>query len=236
MIATGIITAARPRPTLMRSLESFRAAKFGRAEIFADCPLPDGIPLPDIGVHVNGRVLGNLRNWTRALQWLYTHTRADWLMICEDDINWVPDCAPKLDNELAHMVQTPAYDVVGALSLYLPVRMSKHIEQASGRLPAGWHFDGLQYGRKTWGAQCLLFSRHQAEALLFDAQFLDFLSDQRWQKNIDAIVGKVINDQTKVIAYRVPCLVNHEWGEGNSSLGYADDRPQLRTNYFTGRA
>jgi len=106
------------------------------------------------------------------------------------------------------------------------------MEQKNGTLQRGWY--GSSQGKKTWGAQCLVFSREQARELLSCKIFNGFLNDYRWDKNIDAIIGQSLGNRGLHIAYRIPCLVNHTLGEGNSSLGYADVRPDLRTKYFTG--
>ena len=87
---------------------------------------------------------------------------------------------------------------------------------------------------QTWGAQCYLFSRPQAQYLLEDPQFKSIVADMSLDKNIDAHVGKCINDRSNNILYRVPCLVNHSLGENNSSMGYKENRINLKTDYFRG--
>lgn len=232
MIAVGIITAPRARPTLARSFQSYEAAGFaGSTHVFAE-PGSQEIPMAaNVMVHRNPERRGNFRNWTRALHQLLM-VNEPWLMVCEDDIRWARNACAALQSEL------PAFERsarAGAISLYLPIRMGRVLEQQRGKLLApGWY--GLNLGRKTWGAQCLLFHRSWAETLLQDRLFLEFLADPKWDKNVDHLVAQSLESRGREIAYRVPCLVDHEFGDGNSSLGYKPDRPELRTRYFEGAA
>jgi hypothetical protein len=231
MIAVGIITAPRARPTLAQSFQSYEAAGFrGPTHVFAE-PGSKDIPMAaNVRVHRNPERRGNFRNWTRALEQLLMVSEP-WLMVCEDDIQWARGAADVLQNELVF----ERSDRAGALSLYLPIRMSRVLEQQRGGLLApGWY--GLNLGRKTWGAQCLVFHRSWAESLLQDPVLLGFLADPKWDKNVDALVATVLEGRGRQIVYRVPCLVDHAFGDGNSSLGYKPDRPELKTRYFEGAA
>jgi len=232
MIATGIITAPRPKPTLFESIVSYRVGGFtNRVHVFAEKDV--GFSSANMITEVNKERLGNLRNWAKALTTLFTDTKAPWLMICEDDIVWAQACAETLFSDLQSYRQRPDYHQSGAISLFCPIKASKEIEQRNGVLQRGWY--GSSQGKKTWGAQCLVFSREQARELLSCRIFNGFLNDYRWDKNIDAIIGQSLAARQKNIAYRIPCLVNHTLGEGNSSLGYSADRPNLLTKYWTGR-
>lgn len=227
MIATGIITAPRAKPTLARSLASFKRAGFAHAIVFAE-PGSEVVVEDGIETRTNELRKGNFRNWVSALQSLLQSPN-DWLMICEDDISWAYDAAQVLWHDL---FEYRGDGRVGAISLYLPVRMSSQLEKDhGGRLNAGWY--GANLGRSTWGAQCLVFHRNWALSLLSNKHLNGFyLSDARWDKNVDAIVADVLLHMNKEILYRVPCLVDHTFGDGNSSLGYKPDRPKLKTNYF----
>jgi len=237
ILSTAIITAPRPTPTLAQSYASYRAAGFGN-EVFVFAEDGADVAMSDVRVVVNKPKLGNLRNWVMALRSIYERTEAAWLMVCEDDITWAAKSAPALAKDLAlfsvgaNQWRTP----VGGLSLYLPIRISKKRERTKGRIPNGWHHEGLQFGSSSWGAQCMVFTRAQAGLLLNDRLLFRYINDPRWNKNVDAIIGDCIHHAGKTILYRVPCLVDHVLGDANSSLGYKPDRPELRTNYFTGVA
>jgi hypothetical protein len=236
MIAVGIITAPRARPTLARSVASLRAAGFKcpvhifcepitREEDFLNVVAFEGLM-----AYENPTRLGNFRNWVHALGQMLI-TNATWIMICEDDIQWAQGAAEDLEFDLLNWKHPDA----GAISLYLPIRMSKVLEQTN-RVPLSRGYHALNLGRKTWGAQCLVFRRAWAEALLQDRVLLDYLADPKLDKNVDAHVAETLVRRGRQIMWRVPCLVEHTLGDGNSSLGYKDDRPELRTKYFKGAA
>jgi hypothetical protein len=227
VIEIGIITAPRVKPTITKSIDTLRKAGFGQEiTIFAE-PGSD-IPVCD-GCHIvqHKTVRGNFRNWVFALQALAA-TTAEWIMICEDDIQWSRDAMKALEHDLARFVTQSS---AGALSLYCPIRMSKVLEKKYGTpLVQGWY--GLNLGRSTWGAQCLVFHRTWAMSLLTDRVLKSYLDDPHWHKNVDALIADVIARSGREIMYRIPCLVDHTFGDGNSSLGYKPDRPELRTKYF----
>lgn len=238
-IAIGYITAPRPRPTLPISITTLRlnAKYLNRVIVSADAIRSYKPVTPDnCMVFGNTPALGNFRNWVRCAQLLLEETADPWLMICEDDVTWANDAYPVLLND----IYSGKLDHIGAgaYSMYLPIKMSNHGEKhtATGVLLSGYHHKGMQLGHKMWGAQCLMFRREKLRDLLSGAQMQTFYKDPRWSKNVDHIVAQCIEARGQFIAWRVPCLVDHVLGEGNSSLGYKDDRPTLRTRYFTGEA
>jgi len=232
MIATAIITAPRPRNTLYESIQSWRHDGGFTGPLLVCSDAMPGIRGTLLSVHENVPALGNMRNWKLALSMLVSQGDDEWLMVCEDDIVWAKGARDALDRELPALKESVTFSRAGGLSLYLPRRHTKKMM----RLRPGWHGSGLQQAHKTWGAQCMVFSRGQALELLGDLKFGELTSDLTRDKNIDAVFGRCINARGKEILYRVPCLVNHTLGDGNSSLGYSADRPDLRTDYWTGRA
>lgn len=235
MIATAIITAPRPRPTLLASVMSYLAAGFeGNLVVLSDCPIDGPTTVMGYPIRYNTTPLGNLRNWVLALETLFTETEAEWLMVCEDDITWAKGSAAALERDLDLFEQSASFKRTGAQSLYCPIRVSNDLERRRGApLRPGWH--SVNHGMKTWGAQCLVLSRIQASLLLHSASLQHFLAQSRWNKNVDAIVAECLLNSGLEISYRIPCLVDHDLGDANSSLGYKDDRPTLKTKYFTGQ-
>lgn len=234
MIRIGIITAPRPRPTLAESVRSLRAAGFeDEVLVFND---GGGYVVADrVRILDNEVCLGNKLNWTRALSVLVSGAAMnDWIMVCEDDISWAVNAARDLDEALVEIYRRPgAVDRAGVFSLYTPRRVSALIG-IHGRIAPGWYSTGLQMGKRTWGAQCYLFSWQMAVDLLSNAEFKDIMADRTRDKNIDAFIGQCVNNMGRDVVYRVPCLVTHDLGRANSSLGYRDDRPQLETDCFRG--
>jgi hypothetical protein len=227
VIATAIITAPREKPTLLKSLASFKAAGFVRANIHAE---PGCEHVIDNGIEwrQNEMRKGNFKNWVAALQGLMAYTDCDWLMVCEDDISWTYDAATILEYDLNRW---QGDNRTGAISLYCPIRISKVLEkQHGGRLHNGWY--EMNLGRSNWGAQCMVLHRTWAMQLLNDKVLAAYIKDPRWDKNVDAIIADTIGRRGRTIMYRIPCLVDHTFGDGNSSLGYKPDRPMLKTNYF----
>lgn len=228
MIATGYITAPRPRSTLFDSIKSYRRAGFdNQVFVFAE-PGAEEVIDDTVTYLRNETKLGNLRNWHRALAVLAKQD-ADWILICEDDVSWASGAAALLSEDLDRIARTNLVREAGMLSLYLPRR---HTRQFLSPLAPGWY--ALGRGPGTWGFQATLFSRSQALSLLGDASFKRYLDNPALDKNVDKFVGTVIAQRGKTILYRVPCLVDHDLGDANSSLGYRDDRPDLRTDYFRG--
>lgn len=231
MIAVGIITAPRAVPTIARSFASYTAAGFaGPTYVFAEPGAHVDLPAANVHVRRNETRKGNFRNWVKALEALVAVSGDPWIMICEDDISWAVNAADILRKDL-HDYKREAS--TGVISLFCPIRMSKVIEReySNGRtLLQGWY--GTRIGRSTWGAQCLVFRRDWAVRLLADDAMATFIADPRWDKNVDALVAESINRKGREVVYRIPCLVDHTFGEANSSLGYKPDRPELKTKYF----
>lgn len=235
MIHFGVITARRPRPTLLDSIISLRCADF--CDEVLVCSDDPGLSWVAEGCELlrNEKPLGNLRNWTRCLRCLVDRSSdGDWICVCEDDITWVRHCRSALERDLRDLSISSCLRQAGALSLYFPIAMSSIIEKDGSPLNDGWH--ASTRGIKTWGAQCLLFTKKMAIDLLSNQVFCTYLNDPKWTKNVDGVVAESLVKFGLNILYRVPCLVDHSLGEGNSSLGYADERPKLRTRYFRGSA
>lgn len=230
-ICTAIITAPRPHATIAKSLLSFDIAGFSLVDtmVFADGPCD----LDGVSVKRNAVKLGNKGNWMNALGTMLTIANCGeypypWLMVCEDDIHWCENAASALTYDLQHK---GFHSRIRCISLFLPRR---HAKMSPVSLMHGYHFEGMQAGKKTWGAQCMLFRLDWARQLWADELFQQYRRDPNKDKNIDGIVGEVINNQGNVIAWRVPSLVHHKMGEGNSTLGYAPLRPDLLCDHYKG--
>jgi len=233
VIHFGIITAPRRCPTLLDSVTSLRHAGFGY-EILV-CSDDASLRWVDRGCELvtNDKKLGNLRNWFKCLEILESRAQdGDWICVCEDDVTWVCGCRSALESDLRDLQESSTMREAGVLSLYFPIAMSSTLERGGAPLERGWHL--ASRGIKTWGAQCFLLTKQMARELMDSKLTRAYLDSPKWDKNVDGVVADVIGQRDLKILYRVPCLVNHDLGDGNSSLGYADERPKLRTRYFTG--
>ena len=196
-LAIVITTAPRPVETLTRSHASLRAAGFDQpVAILADCDTS----LP--GTIRNDPPLGGLANWWAALDVLLA-TDAAWLMILEDDVIWAAGSAEALARDLATLEGNPA---VGLLSLYVHPSMGRHL----ARKRPGLH--RLDKGYDARGSQAYVLPRAAAERLA--------AGDRSWHRNRnrDQVICGRLQDIGLGQWYRLPGLVNHSLGSGNSSL------------------
>lgn len=230
MISVGVITAPRPQETLTASLLSLRRAGYNghiniTADMKCDATPPKGVA--DLTITWNNPPKGNFRNWLFCASILLKDDPiTDWCMICEDDITWAEGAFPILEQEI-EQGKVPRY---GMASLFLPRRMAK-LHTKAGLPPRGYISDGMQVGKKMWGAQCLLVRKGYLRELVNSPAMASFVSNHRYTKNVDAIIAMVIEQLGDRIFWRSPGLVHHELGQTNSSLGYPE-RPNLITDAF----
>lgn len=232
-IVYAITTAPRPIPTLERSLASMRAAGINApVPVFSDgpCTVSDAAAI----VIENTPPLGGLRNWCHALERVTRETNAEWIAMLEDDILWAQGSGEALLRDLDHS-RRQAPDI-GYLSLYLPSIVSRSMEreQMRVRLRPGYHRSRM--GNRCWGSQAYVLPRHAAEALLADPTFQDYRQNYAKNRNRDNIVSGCLSQMGRQLLYRVPCLVSHELGSANSSLGDKPVQRGLLTRYWTGFA
>lgn len=230
MISVGYITAPRPQPTIAASLLSLKNAGF--PEDVLVCSEPGvGFKSPiDCTLLANPQKLGNLRNWVSCAEHLLRWDDADeWIMVCEDDINWARNAYDVLCYDLKNF----AVENVQAISLFCPDKMVAQIQQVfpSPRgLTHGWY--PLLVGKQMWGAQCLVMRKEWLYSLLACDYFKGKLANMELDKNIDRFIAESAQKRDARIAYRIPCLVDHKMGDKNSSLYGDRDRPALRCRYF----
>lgn len=224
-IAIGMTTAPRPRATVAASIASLRAAGFRqRVLLFADGD-PGTIEDDSLEMRVNQPPLGGLKNFCHALAAL-AETGSPWLLLLEDDTTWAAGSAKALREDLARIDP----ESVGYLSLYMHSSVARGIERGR-RLNAGWH--ECRLGWKSCGSQAYLFPLQSARALLADPQFQDYRDNWAKNRNRDNVASKCLQDMGLRRLFRVPALVDHALGAGNSSLR---TKPPRNGRYFTGRA
>lgn len=227
-LAVAITTAPRSVETLSRSAASFLRAGFSDAFIVSDGPIAE---YPGFFSRINEPPLGGLKNWCWALQLLAETTEATWLMVVEDDVMWARGAAAALEKDLRALESLPN---VGYLSLYTCRKVSREIETRRGRrkLSAGLYRSFL--AGSCWGSQAYVLPRNTAIALLANETFNDLRHHYKKNRNRDGIVSGCLTAMGMHLYYRVPCLVSHELGSGNSSLRTKPVQPSLLTDYWTG--
>lgn len=207
------MTAPRGVTTIDDSLKSFRAAGFkDRVTVCAEpgSPAPSD---PDCTVQPNKKRLGNAANWRNALRTGYRSLPlTDFIAVMQDDIEWAIGSRDVLHAEMTRMGKMAKR--AGYLSLYL---YEKHlIEHTDGTTTRwrNWHISN--YGHRSAGAQCYIVPRPAARLLLNNRAFNDqcdagYLGDDR-------VVSGCLFALGLHCWFRVPGLVSHALGVGNSAM------------------
>lgn len=149
-ISIGIISSPRENPTLERTINSLRSSGFGREQIFLflepDAPMYHGdniIPLR------NTEKLGAFGNYKDALRWMGDNAPTDLILMCEDDVEFVPDARTYLNYGLKNI----SLEDLGYMSLYTPVHNAKLISDPV----RGWNEANLYH--ESWGALAYLIPK-----------------------------------------------------------------------------
>src|SRR5262249_48806217 len=153
-LAIGIITSPRPEIDVRDAIDQLRKAGFGEPiHLFCE-PGMELDPLPDVTLHRNEKQLGVLGNWRHCLEWLFTETTADYLMVGEDDVRYCRGARTAWEAAAALHER----DHVGFWSLYTPVRDRHHVGDERG-------WSACNRGRDAWGTQAMCFPRESAQIL-----------------------------------------------------------------------
>lgn len=157
-------------------------------------------------------------------------TDAQWLLVAEDDVLWANNAA----QALYHDLEQSDPDRTGYISLYLARKVAVDIERRANwkRLKPGIYTSRL--GAACWGSQAYVIPRKTAKALLADPTFDDLRRNYVKNRNRDNLVSGRLAAMGFALLYRVPCLVSHELGNANSSLGDKPIQKSLLTDYWTG--
>jgi hypothetical protein len=193
LVAVGVTTAPRPMSTLPQTVAELRRAGFTQpTHVFAEpaTPVPND---PGIVVHRNAARLGMWGNYTAAARWLLDHTDAPFVLLCEDDVRFVPCAALALQ----HAIDTLPHETWGYVSLYTP----RHNLRGGGA--AGWHHTPV--GAFTWGSLAWCFTREGLRAVL-DSRIVRRHAGTR---GTDTVVSQAINEVGRRCYFHVPSLGDH---------------------------
>jgi hypothetical protein len=116
MLAIGMITCHRPDVEVHASIDQLRWGGFQESvQLFCEPGTAEIRALADVVVHRNDVRRGVLGNWAHCLSWIFRHTTADYLMVCEDDVAYARGARS------AWQMAVAEFDRVGFWSLYTAV-------------------------------------------------------------------------------------------------------------------
>ena len=207
-LAIAMQVAPRRVVTVGDTLASLRGAGFSEAvHVFAE----PGAQVPSdaaIHLHENAENQGAFRNWRQAASFLLTATAADWLLICQDDVQFAQRARRVLDQFLQ------SAPVAGFVSLYTSRAMVPAHVRTETKLTRGW-CEATLHNNGFIGAQALCFPRESLHRLLEHDRFRRHNSHRK----IDVIVARVLQESLHLPLWvHVPSLADHS-GASNSTLG-----------------
>jgi len=161
--------------------------------LFCEPGTPLDVDIDSVVFHKNDERRGALGNWRHCLRWLREHCNADYLLVCEDDVEYCRGAKSSLFQGLE------ALRNFGFLSLYTPKR-----DAPSHTVEEGW-FEA-NFGRRACGAQSMCFSRNSA-AVLLDFPRLEM--ENSLSGPTDTIVSECFLTHVTPCYYHRPSLANH---------------------------
>jgi len=207
-LAIAMQVAPRREVTVGATMTSLRTAGFVEPlHVFAEpgAAVPDG---SNVLVHQNAENQGAFQNWRQAASFLLTTTAANWLLICQDDVQF----AKRTRSVLDQFLQTNP--VAGFISLYTSRAMVPSAVRNQPRLVPGWREASL-HNNGFIGAQALCFPRESLQQLVEHDRFRRHNSHRK----IDVIVARVLQEGLHLPLWvHVPSLADHS-GASNSTLG-----------------
>ena len=216
VIAVGMITCPRPGIRLSESIERLVRGGFGqKVNVFCEPGEVEDNLGPAVSIHRNDSRLGVLGNWIHCLTWLYENTDAEFLLVCEDDV----DLARGAHHALTLGMRQ--YDQCGFFSLFTPFRNASILGSRHGWVPCTSEAD-------IWGSLALCFPRSSARMLL---EYVPLYAEDPLRGATDLIVAQCFVDAQLPRLYHSPSLANHlgristvghKWVDDN--IGLAFDR------------
>jgi hypothetical protein len=143
-------------------------------------------------VHKNEVLYGPLFNWLHGLETLSRTSTEDWILMCEDDIQWGKD-----QGKIFHDYLKGCSNQIGMVSGYCskPNANPKKLGFANAKIsPYGW-----------CGALAIAIPRHLVPMILASK----FIIAEWKGKHLDYVVGKTVRWMGKDIIVHTPTLVYH---------------------------
>jgi len=230
-LAIGMIACERPTLDVHAAIDQLRFGGFDDlVHLFCEPGMPPLRPMARVIEHHNPVRRGVMGNWSYCLRWLLEHTSADYLMVCEDDVEY---CRGARD---AWERSTSVLSQVGYWSLYTPRRDRELVCKSEG-------WTASNRGRDTWGTQCMCFPRASAALVL---RYDPLHHEDQMRGATDAVVAQCFVDARIPCYYHNPSLANHlgrvssighNWYEDHVGFNFEPEfqagipiRPLLNTN------
>ncbi len=191
-IATVVLTAPRPQPTLQRTLDSLQAAGWTNGRAGAS---------PQILVYEDRALSGHFRGYMGALRHaVECQPRADAYFVVEDDVVFCPG----LHRYLQQTLWPGPVEKIALCSPYCP--------KAYQQERPGWSDAQSKRGFYLAGSQAWIFPPQAAEAILADVAPRESRHSADWE------IGRWADRTARQVWYHTPSLAQHK-GIGNSALG-----------------
>ena len=218
-LAIGMIACHRPNHDVHEAIAQLRIGGFnGLVHLFCEPGMPELRPMARVVVHRNPVQRGVIGNWSHCLRWLVDHTSADFLMVCEDDVEYCRGARTAWENSACEL------KLVGFWSLYTPHRDRELVGHAPGWVASN-------RGRDTWGTQCMCFPRSSAEIVLI---YGPLNHEDQMRGPTDAIVAQCFVEAGIPCFYHNPSLANHLGKVSSVGHNWYDEHVGFKfdVNYF----
>jgi hypothetical protein len=172
---------------------------------------------PSYNVIINNTQLGIIDNFINGVRYVLQFTSAQWFMMCEDDIAFLPGSGDKIRDALVYY---DGYPDLGFLSPYCA------LSHGSPSL-LGWDLFGTQ---ALCGLLCVILHRSTAGDIVASYERATRgVSIKTANRSADSAFGKVIQAQNLQAIGHCPTLVTHT-GEVSSIVDTATLPPRLLLN------
>ncbi len=209
-------TAPREVSYLDQTLDSIAIAfPTSRVHITAEPGIAEPLEYPVNEVHVNPRVLGVVDNFIKGTRFLL-EGKSEWLMLCEDDIEFQADAGDRVVDALRYYTDYPN------LGFITPYCAKPHGNAGL----FGWDVFNTS---TLCGLLCVILHRSSAATILDTYERCTRVSLKTANRSADSAFGKVVAKLDLVAIRHCPTLVQHI-GEYSSIVERDSLPPRLLEN------
>jgi hypothetical protein len=194
LLSIGMITCDRPGLDVGSAMERLRFGGFSElVHVFCEPGTPEIPATREVVIHRNETRLGCIGNWKHCLGWLLEHSAADYVLVCEDDVEFCRGAREAWERSLGQ------FRTVGYWSFYTPRRDENLVSARHG-----WVVSNR--GRDAWGTQAMCFPRSSGELL---PRYRPLHAEDQLRGPTDAIVAKCFLNAGLPCYYHNPSLADH---------------------------